>query len=98
MFKNKIKKKDLVNIISSKTGLSQSFSKKVTDDLLRYININIANNNFIIKNLGTFKILKKKERLGRNPKTMKEYIISARKSVKFTPSQKLIKNLKKHCE
>ena len=32
-----------------------------------------------LKNFGSFKILKKKERLGRNPKTKEEFIISARK-------------------
>ena len=98
MSKNKTKKKDLINIISSKTGLSQNFTKKITEDLLHYININIAKNNFIIKNFGSFKILNKKERIGRNPKTRKEYIISARKTVKFTPSQKIIKNLNKYYE
>ena len=42
-----------------------------------------------MKNIGTFKLLLKKERIGRNPKTKKEIIIKQRKSVSFTVSKNL---------
>ena len=35
----------------------------------------------------------KKERLGRNPKTREEFIISSRKSISFTISKKILNNL-----
>ena len=95
MYKNNFKKKDLIDILSSRTGFSSNLSKKIVDDLLYFININIYEGELILKNLGSFKILNKKQRIGRNPKTKKEYIISARKSVKFTPAKKITKNLNK---
>ena len=95
MFKKNFKKKDIVDILSSKTGFSSNLSKKIVDDLLHIININIQEGELILKNLGSFKILNKKQRIGRNPKTKEEYIITARKSVKFTPAKRISKNLNK---
>ena len=95
MFKKNFKKKDLVDILSSKTGFSSNLSKKIVDDLLHIINMNIQEGELILKNLGSFKILNKKQRIGRNPKTKEEYIITARKSVKFTPAKRISKNLNK---
>ena len=45
---------------------------------------------FKIHNFGTFKIKQKKSRLGRNPKTKEEVIISARNVISFTPSKKIL--------
>ena len=42
---------------------------------------------------GSFLIKHKKERLGRNPKTKQEAIISARKIIKFTASKRLISRI-----
>ena len=85
-----LKKKDIVKDLSKKIGFSSNYSKKVIDDLIHIILINIKTGNFNLKDIGTFKIISKKERLGRNPKTKKEYIISKRKSVTFTPSKILL--------
>lgn len=98
MTNKKFKKLDLINILSKKTGFSQIYSKKLIDDLLLIINSNISNGKLNIKNLGTFKLLHKKERIGRNPKTKKEYIISKRKSVSFAPSKKISNFLNKFYE
>jgi len=85
-----LKKKDIVKDLSKKIGFSSNYSKKIIDDLIHIILINIKTGNFNLKDIGTFKIISKKERLGRNPKTKKEYIISKRKSVTFTPSKILL--------
>lgn len=85
-----LKKKDIVKDLSKKIGFSSNFSKKIIDDLVDIILVNIKTGNFNFKDIGTFKIISKKERLGRNPKTKKEYIISKRKSVTFTPSKILL--------
>ena len=74
-------KNDLIKQISKKTGFSKSISKKLIDDFIEIIIQNIIENRLSLKNLGSFKLLKKKERLGRNPKTKKEFIISSRKSL-----------------
>ena len=46
--------------------------------------------NLGLKNIGTFNLIKKKERLGRNPKTKEKFIISSRKSVIFKPSKSIL--------
>ena len=92
MVKN-FKKADLITNLNKTTGFSINFSKKLIDDLINILIKNIKLGNLTIKNLGTFKILNKKKRLGRNPKTKIDYVISARKTVKFTSSQKLLKSL-----
>ncbi len=95
---NNFKKIDFIKNLSNKTGFSSKFSSKLIEDLLQIINLNITKGKLNIKNIGTFKLLKKKERIGRNPKTKKEYIISSRKSISFIPSKKLSKNLNKFYE
>lgn len=88
-------KNDLVKNLSHYTGFSKNFSKKLIDDLINIILLNLRNGELILKNLGSFKVIKKKERIGRNPKTKKEYIIKSRKSVIFTSSKNLEHNLYK---
>ncbi len=88
-------KDNLILNLSKKTGFSNKFSKKLVDDFLNVIAINIKTNRCVLKNLGTFKLINKKERLGRNPKTKKEYVISERKVVSFIVSKKITKALNK---
>ena len=93
MSNHKLKKEDIINHLSNKTGFSINFSKKLINDLVKIIIDNIKDDNFNLKNIGSFKLLKKGERFGRNPKTGDEYIISKRKSVSFNPSKKISKYL-----
>ncbi len=89
--KNDISKK--INLI---TGLSNLYSKQITNDLIDVLKDLIKNKEVNIKNFATFKIIKKNQREGRNPKNKKVYTIKARKSLSFVVSKKLknkIKNL-----
>ena len=96
---SKIKKKiDFSKSISSKTGLSVSYSKKIIDDLLVALAYQIKNGSLILKNIGTFKLLDKKERIGRNPKTKERHLISKRKVVSFSPSKRLTNLINKEYE
>ena len=96
---SKIKKKiDFSKSISSKTGLSVSYSKKIIDDLLLALAYQIKNGSLILKNIGTFKLLDKKERIGRNPKTKERHLISKRKVVSFSPSKRLTNLINKEYE
>ena len=92
---NKKLKKDLIKDITFKTGLSSNVSKKIFNDLVNILIQNIKKGRLVLKNVGSFKIIEKKERIGRNPKTKEKFIISARKTVSFTPSKKIIENLNK---
>ena len=86
---NNITKKDISKRIVKKTGLSFSYANKIVDDLLYILRNLIKEKNLNIKNFATFKTIKKGERLGRNPKTGKEYKISSRKTLSFSLSKKL---------
>jgi len=93
VIKKNITKKDLINKLTYKTGFSSNFSKKLCDDLILIITENINTGHLNIKNFGTFKTIFKKKRIGRNPKTKKEFIISARNSISFRASKKIIDSL-----
>jgi integration host factor subunit alpha len=88
-------KEDLIIDLSKKTGFSNNFSKKIINDFFSSIVNIIKTNKCIIKNIGTFKLINKKKRLGRNPKTKEEFVISKRKTVSFIASEKIIDFLNK---
>ena len=92
---NNLKKIDIIKNLSKETGFSLNFSRKLINDLTDLVVQNIKSNNFNLKNLGSFKIIDKKERIGRNPKTKVSYVISARKSLKFITSKNILENLNK---
>ena len=95
MLNKNLTKKNIVLDLRKKSGFSYNLSKKLIDDLIRVLLLIIKEEKLIIKNIGSFTLINKKERLGRNPKTKKEYIISSRKSVKFSPSHKIYKEFDK---
>ena len=93
MTTNKFKRADLVKNLVKKKGFSLRLSKEIVDSIIDELIFTIKNDNLILKNIGSFKILKKKERIGRNPRTQEKYLISSRNSISFTTSKKLIKLL-----
>ena len=93
MSNNKLIKEDLIKNLNKKIGFPNSFSKKLIEDIIEIIIHNIKNGSCNIKNLGSFKLIEKNERIGRNPKTKEEFIISSRKTISFTPSKKISKKL-----
>jgi integration host factor subunit alpha len=86
-------KKEIVFDLQKKTGLSNLFLKTVVEDLIETIKASVKENNLNIKNFGTFKLISKKERIGRNPKTKKLHKINSRKSVSFYASKFLKEKL-----
>ena len=94
MLRNNLKKIDLAKDLSKKIGFSSSYSKKIINELIEIIILNIKKDDLTLKNFGTFKIRKKKNRLGRNPKTKEKFTIFARNSVVFIPSKKINEMLK----
>ena len=93
MKRNNFTKNDISFILKKKLGYSNTLSKKLIDDLILTISENIINKQITLKNVGSFKILHKKERIGRNPKTNDVFIIKKRNSISFTVSKNLLKKL-----
>ena len=88
MSKNNLNKLDLIKLLSKK-GFSINFSKHIIDDLIEILINQIKMGQLNLKNLGSFELIHKEERIGRNPKTMKEFKVSSRKSIRFISSKKI---------
>ena len=87
-------KKDLVNLVYMQIGFSKSISENLVDEFFSIIVSNLKKEKKVkISNFGTFSIRQKKLRIGRNPKTKEEKIISARNVVLFKPSKEFKKLL-----
>ena len=81
-------KKDLVNLIYMQIGFSKQISENLIEDFFKTIIDNLKKERTLkLSNFGTFSIRQKKSRLGRNPKTKEEKIISERNVVLFKPSK-----------
>ena len=79
-------KKDLVNLIYMQLGFSKNISENLIDDFFRTIVENLDNEKTLkLSKFGTFLIRKKKSRVGRNPKTKEEKLITERNVVLFKP-------------
>tara|TARA_Y100000768_G_scaffold342655_1_gene287874 strand:+ start:75 stop:371 length:297 start_codon:yes stop_codon:yes gene_type:complete len=81
-------KKDLVNSVYMQLGFSKQISENLIDDFFQTIIINLNQEKTLkLSKFGTFSIRQKKSRVGRNPKTKEEKIISERNVVLFKPSK-----------
>ena len=96
MIKKNFTRKNLIDKIYQNLGFSKNFSSKLIDDFFDILIENIIKYNKVkISSFGTFKVLNKKQRIGRNPKTKIETIISQRKVVKFKSSSLLKQKINK---
>jgi len=85
-------KKEIVNAIYMQIGFSKKISENLLEDVFQIILNNIISNNKVkIAKFGTFLLRKKNSRIGRNPKTKEEKIISERNVILFRPSKELKK-------
>ena len=89
---NNLTRIEISKALNQEKGFSILFSKKLLDDLIGILSICIKRNNLNLKNIGSFKLISKKERVGRNPKTSEIFRIKPRISISFKASRKLIKN------
>ena len=87
MVKKNLTRKDLADKVCKNIGFSKNVSLKIVDDFFETLISELVKlNNIKLSSFGTFKIMQKKERLGRYPKTKVEAKIIARKVVSFKPS------------
>ena len=87
MIKKNFTRKNLSNNIHHNLGFSKNISSLLIDDFFESLVSELIKFNKIkISSFGTFEVVDKKERIGRNPKTRVEVKIEARKVVKFKPS------------
>ena len=90
-------KKDIVNSIYMQIGFSKKISETLLEDMFQIIiNSIILNKKVKIAKFGTFELRKKKQRIGRNPKTKETVIIKKRNVVLFKASKDLKKFINKN--
>ena len=68
MIKKNLNKEKLSKILSNQKGFSLTFSRKIINDLLLILQKILKEKDLNLKNIGSFKVLIKNERTGRNPK------------------------------
>ena len=84
-------KRDIAKNISLVTDLNLIESSKVLDEVILQIIISSKKSNVKLSNFGTFSYKLTPERIGRNPKTKKEFIIKEQNKFSFSPSNKIKK-------
>ena len=85
-------KKDIVNSIYMQIGYSKKVSEKLLEEFFNILlNSLIHKKTVKISKFGTFFLKQKKQRIGRNPKTKKEAVITARNVISFKASKELKK-------
>ena len=88
MTRTNLTKKDLINSIYMQIGFSKNISENLIDDFFSTILENLKiEKKLKLSKFGTFSIRQKKNRVGRNPKTKEEAVISARNVVLFKASK-----------
>ena len=88
MLKKNVNRKSLANKIYQYIGFSKIISENIVNDIFYIIMSSFKENEKIkITSFGTFLKKRKNERIGRNPKTKKKKIISARNVVTFKASK-----------
>ena len=81
-------KKDIINSIYMQLGYSKKIIENILEDLFDVLLESLKEKGKVkISNFGTFILRHKKSRIGRNPKTKKEALISERNVILFKPSK-----------
>jgi integration host factor subunit alpha len=83
---------DLANAITDEFRVTKFIALEIVEDVLDEISGALMNNESVkISGFGTFVVRQKRERIGRNPKTLKKAIITSRKAISFKASSTLKK-------
>ncbi len=88
-----LKKSDIAKNIASKASISESLSKKLVSSFIDTIKLKSNEKDVKVANFGTFTNKVTPQRLGRNPKTGEEHIITERVKLNFIISNKVKKQL-----
>lgn len=90
--KNTLTRACLKESLHNKLSILKEDTNQILESIIKELSHGIIHEKYVkIFSFGTFLIHNKKKRIGRNPKTKKEAVISARKSVSFRPSERLRK-------
>ena len=90
-------KKEIINSVYMQIGFSKKISEILLEDIFELILKNIIKHKKVkISKFGTFSLRKKKQRIGRNPKTKEKKIIQERNVILFKASKEFKENINKN--
>ena len=94
---NNFTREDIAESLHSDFGLTKKDCIIFVNDIIDIIIGGLKTKGYVkIHNFGSFKVTKKKSRIGRNPKTMEDVMISERNVIKFKPSKIILEQINKH--
>jgi DNA-binding protein HU-beta len=84
-------KNDLAGQMVKDSGVTKVDALKTIDSFIDVVSKELKNDNgkLTLVGFGTFKMIMKKKKKGRNPRTGAEIIIPKKRAVKFVPGKKL---------
>ena len=83
-------KADFISKVSEKTGFSKKDAEKAVNAFMDVVKDALKDGEKVsLVGFGTFEVVQRAERKGRNPQTGKVINIPSKKTVKFVPSKKL---------
>ena len=89
---NNFTREDIAESLHNEFGLTKKDCNFFVKDIIEILIKGLQTNGFVkIHNFGTFKIKRKNKRIGRNPKTKEEVMISDRFVISFKPSKNILK-------
>lgn len=80
-------KKDIIKKVAENTGMTQKDVTVIVDTFVDTVMDSIKDGKVSISGFGTFEVVERAARMGRNPKTGMEIEIPASKSPKFKPAK-----------
>ena len=86
---DKVTRNNIAKMISEEFGIPYTLAYKKIEKIISLMSYGL-HHNLLISNLGSFSLKEKKSRIGRNPKSKEEHIITSRKVISFKKSKKLI--------
>ena len=92
-----VKRADLADAVLRRVGLSRAESADIVDAVLtEIIDVIVSGEDLQLRSFGSFHVLSKNERPGRNPRTGIPATVSARRAVTFKPSGVLRARINEH--
>lgn len=92
-----ITRNDFANRLRERYGLTTADAYKLVDIVFEEIGESLIHGEEVkFAGFGSFKILQKTQRMGRNPKTGEPAVITARRVASFRPSNEFRKRVAKH--
>ncbi|MBU6206776.1 MAG: integration host factor subunit alpha [Alphaproteobacteria bacterium] len=90
MREKSVTRSELADAIQRNVGLTRLESAEFVEKIINHMTTTLASGeNILITGFGSFQIVERNARTGRNPRTKVETHVAARRSIKFKPSQVL---------